>query len=203
MSMMAAILLVFVVGTILAQEATDPPTGNSQPTEDAVRNVADCNGNVRLPIDRLGDVAGDKEGGFGGYYFSDDKDTVYVFMTDTTKMPEAREAFNAAYSGRYSPSSVVVVQGQYSFNKLVSWYYQLIPALSNADIHPNSSAVMEDKNRIELGMGGESEFDGVRAVLAQLEIPEAAVILVQRDRIQLLADGQGLGEKWRPVVGGV
>ena len=203
LSVTAAILLLFVVGAVLAQEATDPPAGNDEPTEDAVLDVVDSDGNVRLPIDRLGDVAGEKEGGFGGYYFSDDKDTVYVFMTDTTKTTEAREAFNAAYSGRHSPGSIVVVEGQYAFDTLVAWYYQLIPALSAEEIYPSTSAVMEDKNRIELGLKDESEFDDVRTVLADLEIPEDAVILVERGRIELLADGESLDEKWRPVVGGV
>ena len=189
--------LMLIVGTAMAQGTTDrqrtiDPT---QVKEGLVKEVLDSNGKVINPHRQLASVSQEHGGGFGGFYFSDDKGTVYFYMEDLTKTAAATDAFNAAYNGRRAPTEVVVVQAQYSLDDLVEWFYRLDKALVENEIHPSTGSVLKGKNRIQFGLMDASEFDAAREVMGELGIPEGAVDFVVQGYATLLSHDPGLRQK--------
>ena len=109
-------VLLMVVSLVIAYGVptngdSDTPAGTdpSRVKEEAVRSILDSEGKVIDLNSRMASSANDHEGGFGGWYFSEDKGTVYVFMMDTTKVKAAGEAFRAAYAGQYDSANIEVV----------------------------------------------------------------------------------------------
>ena len=207
-----AVLLLAVMATTMVV-AQGPPEGDGtgpvgvvdvdEIQEDTVRDLFDSEGNFFGPDQQLAKVAEDYNGGFGGFYFHDtDESIAYVFMQDPTDKASAEAAFRAAYHGRREVNTIIPVQGSYTFNDLLSWYRQLDHALIANDIHPSTGAVMEIKNRIEIGLPDASQFAEARRIMAELGIPEGAVNLIEQDYGQLLGKGD-VTEEWRPLVGGI
>ncbi len=199
------LLLVVVLVFASAVLATGGPPGRTnedQVREDSVKSVLNSKGKVIDPNRQMASVASSHEGGFGGWYFSDDKDTVYVFMKDTTKTAAARSAFEAAYSGRHAPANTVVVAGSYSLDDLSNWFYQIIEGLNAEGISFRSASIDHSGNIITIGLAEASHRDTARRIMEDLEIPTGAVELTRRGDGRLL-DGEALDEEWRPVVGGI
>ena len=98
--------------------------------EDVVKDMYDASGKM-INLDRqLQLISKDNAGGFGGYYFSDDDShTVYVYMQDVTKAAEAETAFRAAQGKDAQYTRIVPVQGRYSMDDLVDWFYQILGSL--------------------------------------------------------------------------
>ena len=199
-----AVLLMLIIGTIMAQATPDSPTIDPRKVEEnVVRVLLDENGNIVNPHRKLAAVADDHQGGFGGFYFNDDKSTVHVYMTDTSKTTAATNAFNAAYNGRHAPATVEIVQGNYTLRQLVDWFYQLDAALIEKDVHPSSGSVLKRDNRIQFGIPDAAGISTAREVMRDLDIPEGAVKLVEKGYPTLRGYGEGLREKWHPLLGGV
>ena len=174
----------FYVGDAAAPNCPPPPDSDvvdlSQIKEEAVRNLFDSTGKRINPNRQVAKIARDHEGGFGGYYFHEtDKSIVYVYMLDVTKTAAAEAAFRAAYSGDRKIAQIIPVQGDYSFDQLVEWYYTLLRAFSESDIDWRTSSVQELDNRIYIGLRDEDQIDDALQVMERLGIPEGAVILVQ------------------------
>ena len=200
------ILLFAVVATTIAtaQEGGEgAPVNSSEAPEDVVRELFDADGNFFGPDQQLAKVAEEHDGGFGGFYFKDtDEGTAYVFMMDPTDRASAEAAFRAAYHGKHEVTTIIPVKGAYSFDDLLHWYQQLDSALIANDIHPSTGAVMEIKNRIEIGLPDASQFAEARRIMYELGIPEGAVNLIEQDYGQLLYKGD-VTDEWRPLVGGI
>ena len=205
--LISLILLVVVssvfAGAVLATGNNRGETDRGQVKEDAVKSVLDSEGRVIDPNRQMASVAGRHEGGFGGWYFSDDKDTVFVFMQDTTETAAARSAFEAAYSGGYDPANMVVVAGSYSLNDLSRWFYQIIEGLDEDRIFFSSASIDHSRNIIRIGLREAPHIEAARRIMGELGIPAGAVELTQRANAGLLGAGDALDQEWRPVVGGI
>ena len=177
----------------------------SRVKEAAVRSILDSEGNVIDHNSRLASVANDHEGGFGGWYFSEDKGTVYVFMMDTTKAKAAGEAFRAAYAGQYDSANIniEVVEGTYSLDDLVDWTNQLAVGLPEAGVPWKGIGVDHANNVISVGFVSADSFETAAQVRERLGIPEGAVLFTEIGESRLMDDGEGLDEEWRPLVGRV
>ena len=203
LSVVAAILLLFVVGVVIAQEATDP-SESVDPTkvkENAVRAILDNNGKVIDPSEVMAKAARDNEGGFGGWYFTEDKDTVHVFMTDTTKTAAAETAFNSSYSGQHSPSTVVAVSGTHSMDDLATWRDQMLRALLNAEITLRSFDIDPGENVINIRLAETTSLEDVESIRDDLGIPASAIQFSLIPKGELLG-GDDLEDEWRPLVVG-
>ena len=174
----------FYIGDAAAPNCEPPQDSQvvdlSQIKEEAVRNLFDSDGKMIDPNKQVAKIARDHEGGFGGFYFHEtDKSVVYVYMQDVTKTDSAEATFRAAYQGRREVTQIIPVQGDYSLDQLVEWYYTLTRAFSASDIDWRIGAVQERDNRIYLGLRHEDQISDARRVMERLGIPEGAVILVQ------------------------
>ena len=206
-----ALALLAVVGTtaVMAQRADEPPPDSevvdlSQIKEDVVRELFDGTGRMISPNRRLAKVARDHEGGFGGYYFHrTDKSIVFVYMQDIAKTASAEAAFRAAYRGDRQVTQIIPVQGAYSLDKLVEWYYILSKALIESGIHLSTTSVRQFANRIAFGLADAAQIDDALQIMEKLGIPKGAVVLEQGGYIELLADKDNVRAKWRPLVGGI
>jgi hypothetical protein len=178
--LLLVVLSVFAVA-VLATGGTPGGDGDDQVKEDVVQAILDDDGNVIDHNRRLAQVSSDHEGGFGGWYFSDDKSTVYVFMKDTSKTEQARSAVEASYLGRHAPTNVVVVSGEHSLEDLSTWLYQLIDGLMVEEIVFKSVGIDHSQNRIDLGLAEDSHITTARQVMKELEIPESAVEITVND----------------------
>ena len=208
-----AVLLLAVVATTMVM-AQGPPDGDGigpvgvvnvdKVQEDVVRSLLEENGKVVNPDRQLARVAMEQEGGFGGFYFDEtDESIAYVYMKDPSKVEAAKAAFRIAYAGgQRQITQIVPVQGDYSFDDLVRWYYALDKALVEGDIHTTSGAVQEIDNRIAFGVQDVSQIEEARRIMGELGIPEGSVVF-RLEKIELLANGDSTTAKWRPVVGGI
>ena len=181
----------FYVGDVAAPNCLPPDSevvDLSQIEEEAVRQLFDSTGKMINPDRQLADVARDHEGGFGGYYFHEtDKSIVFVYMLDVTKTAAAEAAFRSAYHGSHDVAQIIAVQGDYSFDQLVEWFYILDRALIESGIPPARASVREIENRIRIGLFDADQIDDALQIMEKLGIPEGAVILSE-ERIKLLDD---------------
>ena len=182
----------FYVGDAAAPNCPPPPDSDvvdlSQIKEEAVRNLFDSTGKRINPNRQVAKIARDHEGGFGGYYFHEtDKSIVYVYMQDVTKTAAAEAAFRAAYSGDRKITQIIPVQGDYSLDQLVEWFYILDGALIESGIPPARASVREIENRIRIGLLDADQIDDVLHIMERLGIPEGAVV-VKEDYLRLLAE---------------
>ena len=210
MVLLMAMSLVIACGvpttpTATPAEAFPDRVDLSRVKEAAVRALLDSEGNVIDHNSRLASIAKDHEGGFGGWYFSEDKGTVYVFMMDTTKVKAAREAFRAAYTGQYDSANIniEVVEGTYSLDDLVDWANRLTVSLLEAGALWKSMSIDHANNVISLRFVSADRLETAGQVRERLGIPEGAVLFTEIGESRLMDDGEGLDEEWRPLVGRV
>lgn len=205
-----ALVLVAAIGTavVIAQSPDERPPNTEvvdldQIKEDVVRELFDSAGKMIDPKRQLAKVARDHEGGFGGYYFHEtDKSIAYVYMQDLTETTSAEDAFRSAYNGDREITQIIPVQGDYSFDQLVEWYYILDRAFAESDIRTGTGSVRVLENRIRFGLRDAGQIDDALRIIQRLEVPEGAVVLVE-DHITLLTDEDSVRAKWRPLVGGI
>ena len=190
---MTLVLLAAVsAAAVIAQRADKQQPGPqvvdlNQIKEKVVKDMFDSTGRIISPDGRLAKVAKDHEGGFGGFYFHEtDKNIAYVYMLDITETESAEAAFRAAYNGDREITRIVPVQGDYSFDQLLEWFYILDRALIESGILPARASVREIENRIRIGVFDGEEIDNVRRIMEGLGIPEGAVV-VKEDYMRLLA----------------
>ena len=198
-------MMAIITGVVLANGGNDDPSriDPSQVKEDVVKALIDSEGKVINSNKRMAKAARDHEGGLGGWYFSDDFDTVYIFMEDITKSVAAREAFDAAFSGDLDPINTVIVEGAYSLDDLVEWDHQLADALPSAGIYWKGIGVDPAKNVIVVEFASADSFEAAHRVREELEIPQDAVEFNEIAENRLRGDGEGLREEWRPLVCGI
>ena len=193
LSVVATILLLFVVGTVLAQEATGPPESvdPAKVKEDAVRAILDSDGKVIDPYKVMAKAARDNEGGFGGWYFSEDKDTAYVFMKDSSKTGAAEAAFNSAYMGQHRPTNVVAVPGTHSLDELSTWLTQIVEALARAEIAFRSAGIYHGENKIKVRLDESASLEDAENTRDKLGIPASAIEFSMGGKRGLLSRAMG------------
>ena len=184
LSIVAVILLLSVVGVVLAQENAGPPESAdlTKVKEDAVRAILDNDGKLIDPKNTMAKAARTNEGGFGGWYFSDDKNTVYVYMTDTTKTEAAETAFNTAYTGQHSPANIVTVPGNHSLDDLSTWLNQMIKALLDAEILLRSTQIDQGQNLIKIDLDESASLEDAENARDELGIPASAIEFSMRSK---------------------
>jgi hypothetical protein len=163
-----------------------PPTAQATPEqydlseikEDVVRELLDGEGFVIDPNQLAGEISARYPGGYGGYYFSEDDQTVYVYMLDPAQQEAAEAAVRAAHGKPLGDVNIVPVQGRYSMKQLADWYPLLKRRLGEYGVYPDVGAILEIDNRIELGFRDfEAKRATIESVIAELGIPLDAVHL--------------------------
>ena len=187
----AAVVAVVVASVALVREpapaqrpddglyARVPPTrvNVAEIKEEAVRRLFDDRGRMVNPDRRLAQIAEAHEGGFGGYYLDrEDRGWVYVLMLDPTQAEAARAAFQEAYEGDRTITSIVPVQGDYAYNDLLRWFRVLDTAFVRSGIPLISGAVLEIGNRIHFGIADLCQIDEAKRIMGELGVPEGAVV---------------------------
>ena len=204
--MFAIVLLMggaLLAASVLAQGTDDPPADDGSYREEAIQRDFDEDDKFVSPDDRLAKIADEGEGGFGGYYFDEtDKSYVYVFMKDTSNTQAARDAIDTGYRGKRTITRISVVQGQFAFDDLLTWYRLLFDAMATDSIDMSSGAVMESRNRIVFGLPNMSQVPDIRELMGELGILTNAVVF-EEEQISTLTGKDSVTAKWRPVVGGI
>ena len=198
------LLALLAAATVMGQDRGDDETVNVDDVqEDVVRDLFDKDGRMENTDQRAARIAQEYEGGFGGYYFDDtDKSTVYVYMVDPSETEAAEGAFRSFYRGGREPNRIIPVQGDYPFDVLLNWFHALDTAMVRDDIHPTTGAVLEISNRILFGLDDMGQVEEARRIMEDLGIPKEAVIF-EEARAELLANGDSVNAKWRPLTGGI
>ena len=84
-------------------------------------------------------------------------------------------------------TQIIPVQGDYSLDQLVEWFYILDGPLIESGIPPARASVREIENRIRIGLFDADQIDDVLHIMERLGIPEGAVV-VKEDYLRLLAE---------------
>ena len=160
-------------------------------------------GSGSAPTDdrKMQSISRDNDGGFGGYYFdSSDPTTVYVYMLDVTKSTEAEAAFRAVQPKSHQYTTVVLVQGRYSMDDLVDWFYATLRAFDQNGIAVNGAGLRPRDNGFSFTIGG--DLDKAWTLVDGLEIPRDGVTLrVAGEWILLSNERDNVQAEWRPIVG--
>lgn len=128
---------------------------------------------------------------FGGYYF-DEQGEIVVYLTTPQAANAARAAIRGQLQARAHPRNtqpfaarpINVRHADYSFIELARFRTKLrrqvfaVPGVV-------SLGVKESKNRVDIGVEEPSAKAKVKSLLAELEIPEAAVIFSRRADAEL------------------
>jgi hypothetical protein len=190
--------------TIANQQSAAPEQHDlAQVKEDLVRRRLDANGFVIDPNQIAGEISARYPGGYGGYYFSEDGQTVYAYMLDPTQQSAAEAAVRAAHGKPLDGvMNIVPVQGRYSMQQLADWYRPLKRQLKEDSVYPTMSAIRETNNRIRLGFRElEAKRATIERVIAELGIPLDAVELEENFITPFLDDS--VQAEWDDVPGGV
>lgn len=144
--------------------------------------------------------------GFGGLYYENGQLT--VVLTDTTKGSSISGAI-ANFLARYDPSalgramndvaSMRVRHGDFDWTHLAQWNRQLLQLGGSNGV--TQTDIDEVRNRISIGVMDDGSAARVRAALATLQVPSAAVIVETIPPTTILSDS--LIGRVRPVGGGV
>ena len=120
--------------------------------------------------------------GFGGMYV--DKDgRLAVYLKDRAQLPAARTAIETVFGPTAIPAAGAhAVAGQYTMSELAAWTRRAnrllsLPGVVFVDLD-------EARNRVAVGVEGDSGAQQVQKVLASLNIPRAAVIVETTDPIK-------------------
>ena len=125
---------------------------------------------------------------FGGMYLSDDRNILYVYVTDGAQgildQQEVKKAIeDVLKAGLTQRRELRLVPGQFSMLQLYEWYSQ-IPGLVSTDANVVLTDLDEDANRIEIGVDSLDATETFEASLASANIPRKAVVFQVRARPQ-------------------
>lgn len=125
---------------------------------------------------------------YGGMFFDEqDNSILYVYLTDLAQEEAVKQAIREMFGPRWLelhtyPEEIRVLQGQYSYLQLKTWYdcvnsWLVIPGITMTDLD-------ERKNRITIGIDSSLKterkrqvIEAVEIILERLSIPQEAVIL--------------------------
>jgi hypothetical protein len=143
--------------------------------------------------------------GFGGFFF-DAAGAPTVYLQDPARRADAERALEPFFRARgLAKGQLRVRQGDYEWTDLERWFAEATPAVLAL-----AGAVYVDAdeatNRVRIGVerGGQG---AVRGALARLGMPDAAVIVEEREPVRFAVappnKGPSLQGQVRPIVGGV
>ncbi|MGH7518617.1 MAG: hypothetical protein ACREOC_14315 [Gemmatimonadales bacterium] len=189
----ATILGLALVG--LGCSDTSQPTVPSDQPDDPTLRAAAAQGPSENPNALARGVRG-----FGGF-FLDAQGTPTIYLTDAGERGNAARALGPFLRARgIDPAAVQVRRGEFAWSDLERWHEQAsvealaLPGTVFADAD-------EAANRLRIGIErGKGAAGQVRATLARLGIPEAAVVVEETDPVEFAV---GLRDEVRPVIGGV
>ena len=143
--------------------------------------------------------------GFGGFFF-DAAGAPTVYLKDAGRRAEAEQALEPFFRAQgLAKGQLRVRHGDYDWTELERWYAQATPevlALRGA-VYVDAD---EASNRVRIGVEPGSQ-GAVRSALARLGMPDAAVIVEEREPVRFAVAprprGPSLQGLVRPIVGGV
>jgi hypothetical protein len=138
--------------------------------------------------------------GFGGYFLSRDGAPTVYLTRGSSRAPVDRILAGYLSARGLSTAAVRVVEGRYGWNQLQRWQAVATPealAIPGAVFVDND----ETTNRVLVGVENLSAMGRVRAAVAQLGIPDDAVIVQRAEPIRQVATLQTVVD--RPVRAGV
>lgn len=107
---------------------------------------------------------------FGGLFLKDD--AVHVYMTEPADEATVREAIEEAMGKEFlAGRTIVIVQAEYTYTQLQSWFKPEIMAIPGVV----TSGVSDGENRLLVGVRSEADVQAVRAELGKMGIPPEAV----------------------------
>ena len=170
--------------------------------EEVVRELYDSSGNLINPDRQMQSASRDNVGGYGGHYYDEnDPSKVYVYMTDMTQVAAAETAYRSAERDDAGITNVVVVQGRYSMDNLVDWFYEALNAFDSGGVDVNSAGLRPRDNQFSFTIG--TNLDDAWAIIDGLGIPRDALTLKSGGEWIPLSDKDNVTAKWRPGVGGI
>ena len=149
--------------------------GLSDVQEQVATDLYDSSGKIINPDRELQSVSRSNGGGYGGFYL--DGNTAYVYMTDVTNIEAAEAAFRASYNGDRTVSQIVPVQGSYTLDQLVDWFYSVDRGLGDVGIVSSMGGMRPAKNAFMIAVREQSLVDDAWGVIDHLNVPRGAVIL--------------------------
>lgn len=125
---------------------------------------------------------------FGGMFFEHDNNILYVYLTDLSQEEALKQAIEELYRPRWLelhmyPKEIRVLQGQYSYLQLKTWYDCLrwwvlpIPGVTMTDIDDKQNRITIG---IDIGLKAAEKRRVIKAIeiaLGRLRIPREAVIV--------------------------
>ena len=133
--------------------------------------------------------------GFGGYTF-DEEGNLIAHIKDKTKDKEdkAKKLLDSAlkkhsHALKQKHGKVKIKTGEYAFPELAAWRDQLSEQLLGAGLGAHSTDADEGLNRVVVEVVSSGVRETVRRKIAELGIPEGAVLVVE-------VDATGVEEPW-------
>lgn len=183
------LLVIALVGTGAGIGITQA-VGGDEPREKTTETLIPIgeNGQPLTPRDQL-ELIGKANPGFGGYVIDqDDRSIVTVLMTDIKDMQAAERAAAAALGSQQPISEVRVAQADFLYTDLAEWFRQVnqhvIPEIMDV---LTGYSIMEDKNRIEIGVVDITAKGKIVQLLQELGIPVRAVEIHEEGRFEPLS----------------
>ncbi len=138
--------------------------------------------------------------GFGGF-FLDAQGAPTIYLRDAAERSNAARALGPFLrASGIDASAIQVKRGEFAWSDLERWHEQAsvdVLALAGTVFADADEAANRLRIGVERGKGAEGQ---VRAALARLGIPEAAVVVEETDPVEFAV---GLRDEIRPVIGGV
>ena len=135
--------------------------------------------------------------GFGGM-FLDEQGKLNIYLTDQTRVAAAQAEIASVFGNSVPQGDVRVLKGDFDFTELKNWHDRML-ALFDID-GVNFTDISEAKNRLTVGVDDIGVADQVTQALNRLGIPQAAVNIVQMERIVPLTT---LQDRVRPILAGL
>jgi len=173
------LLFLSVLIAIVTWSCSSPASSNGEFGESPYAKATEIS-----PVDSLSDLA-QQIPGFGGL-FIDDSGQLTIYLTDPDQQQaKAKEVLSnselIAQSLSHQSASVSdmqVLKGQYTFITLHEWKKEVSrKVLIIEGVH--SAGIDQSRNKLSIGVENESVLDKVHKKLAELDIPEEAVIIYQ------------------------
>lgn len=119
-------------------------------------------------------------GGLGGYWRTDPAEPIKVYLVDLAQAPQAKrllqEYFRLRPPSGGAPPDIVFMRGRWDAATLLGWRDRLRHAGAPAGVR--GAELRLDWNRVQVSVRGAGGRARLRARLASLGIPEAALLIV-------------------------
>ncbi|HEX9107039.1 MAG TPA: hypothetical protein VF832_07420 [Longimicrobiales bacterium] len=119
-------------------------------------------------------------GGFGGYWRGSSAEPMKVYLVDLVQAPQAKRLLQAYFRQRPpeggAPQDILFMRARWDVAALIGWRDQLRRAGAAAGVR--AAVLRLDGNRVQVSVSGPAGRARLRARLAALGVPEAALFIV-------------------------